>query len=305
MRVLIALGGNALLRRGEAPDAAIQLDHVVHAAPALAAAARDHELVITHGNGPQVGLLALESSDDRSLERPYPLDALVAETQGLIGYWLQQSIAGAGLDGPIVSLVSQTIVAADDPAFADPTKFVGATYSREQADDLADRRGWAVKPDGDRWRRVVASPAPVGVIEVPIVETLLAAGTTVICAGGGGAAVVRSGARFTGVEAVVDKDHVAALLALVLHADLLVLLTDVPAVVAGYGTPDAHPLGAVTVDELVGQPFAAGSMGPKVEAACRFARESGKTAVIGALDDLAAVLAGHGGTRVTALGSGS
>jgi carbamate kinase len=299
MRVLIALGGNALLRRGEAPDAAIQLDHVRDAAPALATAAADHDLVITHGNGPQVGLLALESGDDRSLSRPYPLDALVAETQGLIGYWLQNSITAAGLTRRIVSLVSQTVVDEDDPAFADPSKFVGATYDEETARALAATHGWVVKPDGPAWRRVVPSPKPVRVIETPIVADLLDLGTTVICAGGGGAAVFDDHGTWRGVEAVVDKDHVAAMLALDLGAELLVLLTDVPAVVADYGTPKARPLGAVTVDELASQPFAAGSMGPKVEAASRFARESGHTAVIGALDDLDGVLAGTAGTRVS------
>ena len=308
MRVLIALGGNALLRRGEVPDAGIQLDHVIAAAPALAAAAAEHQLVLTHGNGPQVGLLALESSDDRSLSRPYPLDALVAETQGLIGYWLQQSIASAGLGGPIVSVVTQTVVDAADPAFAEPTKFVGATYPEAQARELAEARGWSVARDGDAWRRVVASPAPTGVVELPVVEELLGLGVTVICAGGGGAAVVarRSGARngWRGVEAVVDKDLVAALLAIELRAELLVLLTDVSAVIADYGTDDARALGSVTVDQLDGQSFAAGSMGPKVEAACRFATATGATAVIGALDDLAAVLDGRAGTRISAAEAG-
>ena len=299
MRVLIALGGNALLRRGEAPDAAIQLEHVVDAAAGLADAARQHEVVITHGNGPQVGLLALESSDDRSLARPYPLDALVAETQGLIGYWLQQAIASAGLERRIVSLVSQTVVSADDPAFAEPTKFVGATYTEDEARRLATDRDWTVKPDGPNWRRVVASPMPLRVVETPIVADLLATGTTVIVAGGGGAAVVAAERGFRGVEAVVDKDHVAAMLAIDLEADLLVLLTDVPNVMAGFGTPEAHPLGEVTVDELSAMDFAAGSMGPKVEACCHFARTTGHEAVIGALDDLGAVLTGAAGTRIS------
>jgi len=298
LRVLIALGGNALLRRGEVPDAAIQLDHVVHAAPALAAAAAEHELVITHGNGPQVGLLALESGDDRSLSRPYPLDALVAETQGLIGYWLQQSIAAAGLAGGVVTLVTQTVVAGADPAFATPTKFVGAVYTEEEARALTRARGWVLKPDGGAWRRVVASPAPCRVVESPIIAALLGQGVTVICAGGGGAPVVEIDGGHRGVEAVVDKDHVAALLALELRAELLVLLTDVPAVLVDYGTPSERPLGQVAVDDLDPGAYAAGSMGPKVEAACRFVRESGQPAVIGALDDLEVVLRGEAGTRV-------
>lgn len=302
MRVLVALGGNALLRRGERADADIQLRHVDRAAPALAEVAREHELVITHGNGPQVGLLALESANDRTLTRPYPLDALVAETQGLIGYWLQQSIRNAGVVRPIVSIISQTVVDAGDPAFGEPTKFVGATYSEVEARDLAGTRGWQVRRDGAAWRRVVASPPPSSVVETPVIEMLLGAGVTVICAGGGGAPVIESDHRLRGVEAVVDKDHVAAMLALDLHADLLVLLTDVAAVMADFGTPSARPLGSVTVAELDDQSFAAGSMGPKVEAACRFARLSGKIACIGALDDLSAVMAGRAGTRISAGG---
>jgi carbamate kinase len=297
MRVVIALGGNALLRRGEAPDARIQLEHVAAAAPALAEAAADHELLITHGNGPQVGLLAIESSDDRSLSVPYPLDALVAETQGLIGYWLQQSIAAAGLTRPIVALVTQTVVAGDDPAFADPTKFIGAVYAEAEVDALR-ARGWTVRRDGNGFRRVVPSPTPRRVVEREVIDALLRDGTTVIAAGGGGAPVIEADDGRRGVEAVVDKDLVAALLALELGAELLVLLTDVPAVLSGFGTPQERPLGAVTVDELERETFAPGSMGPKVAAACRFARESGHPAVIGALDDLAAVLRGEVGTRV-------
>lgn len=299
MRVLIALGGNALLRRGEVPDASIQLVHLRDAAAGLAAAGNAHQLVITHGNGPQVGLLALESSNDATLTRPYPLDSLVAETQGLLGYWLQQSIANAGLSNRVVSLVSQTVVAADDPAFIDPTKFVGAIYTEEEARSIARDRGWTVAADGPSWRRVVPSPAPVRIVETSIAEDLLEREVTVICAGGGGSAVVETPDGLRGVEAVVDKDHVAALLALNLHADMLVLLTDVPAVIAGYGTPEAHPIGHTTVGQLASQEFAAGSMGPKVTAACRFATGSGGTAAIGSLDDITAVLAGEAGTHIT------
>lgn len=300
MRVLVALGGNALLRRGEVPDASIQLVHVRRAAGALAEAGNAHELVVTHGNGPQVGLLALESSDDTTLSRPYPLDALVAETQGLLGYWLQQALANAGLAGRVVSLVSQTVVAADDPAFASPTKFVGAVYTEAAAAAVAHDRGWSVAADGRGWRRVVPSPAPVRIVETPIVGELLDRGVTVICAGGGGSAVVETSDGLRGVEAVVDKDHVAALLAMALRVERLALLTDVPAVIADFGTPDARTIGHITVASLAAQKFCAGSMGPKVEAACRFAAESGGTAAIGALEDLAAVLAGTAGTQITA-----
>lgn len=300
MRVLIALGGNALLPRGAVPDASVQEQHVEAVAPALAAAAGEHHVIITHGNGPQVGLLALESADDDSLSRPYPFDALVAETQGLIGYWLQREVAAAGLRRPIVSLVTQTVVDLADPAFAAPTKFVGAGYGEDEAARMALARGWVVALDGDRWRRVVPSPAPVDVIERRVVHHLVEAGTTVVCAGGGGVPVARTCDGLVGVEAVVDKDHVAALLALQLHCDLLVLLTDVPNVVEGYGTADERPLGNVTAGELESMEFPAGSMGPKVEAACRFARFGRGSAVIGSLDDLAKILGGEAGTRVNA-----
>lgn len=300
MRVLIALGGNALLPRGQAPDAQIQVDHVASVAPALAAAARDHQLIITHGNGPQIGMLSLESGDDRSISRPYPLDALVAETQGLIGYWLQQSIAAAGLPGTIVSIVTQTLVDPHDPGFDNPTKFIGATYSETEAKRLAGDRGWAVRPDGAKWRRVVASPLPVSIVETPIVRQLLELGVTVICAGGGGAPVVAEGEGHRGVEAVVDKDHVAAMLALDLHADMLVMLTDVDAVYADYGTPNQRALGRVSVEQVSVDDFPAGSMRPKVQAAAHFARRSGREAAIGALDDLAEVLEGRAGTHIVA-----
>jgi carbamate kinase len=300
VRVLIALGGNALLPRGQAPDAQVQVDHVASVAPVLAEAAKHNQLIITHGNGPQIGMLSLESGDDRSISRPYPLDALVAETQGMIGYWLQQSIASAGLAGPIVTVVTQTLVDGHDPGFDNPTKFIGATYAESDAKSLAENHGWVVKPDGARWRRVVASPRPVGIVETPVVRQLLDLGVTVICAGGGGAPVVAEGDRLRGVEAVVDKDHVAAMLALHLQADMLVLLTDVDAVYLDFGTPTQRPLGRVTVGDLSVEDFPDGSMRPKVEAADHFARESGKPAAIGALSQLADVLEGRAGTHIVA-----
>lgn len=297
-RIVIGLGGNALLRRGEKLDASVQLRHIEEAAPGLAKVASERELVLVHGNGPQVGMLAREREDDAALSVTYPLDSLVAETQGLLGYWLQQALSNAGLMRPITTIVTQTVVDPNDPAFAIPTKFIGRVYDEDEARDHAARHGWQVAPDGDKWRRVVASPAPVRVVEAPIVEALLGIGVTVICAGGAGCPVVDEGGRLRGVDAVVDKDHVAALLAVDLHADLLVILTDVPAVIAGYGTPGARPLREVTVDDLAGEYFADGSMGPKVAAACRFVRSTGNVAVIGALDELDDVITGGSGTRI-------
>ncbi len=299
MRILIALGGNALLPRGEIPDASAQVQRIAEVAPALAAVAGEHELVLTHGNGPQVGLLAVESSDDPSLIRPYFLDAFVAETQGMIGYWLQQAIGNASPDVRIATLITRTLVSGDDPAFADPTKFVGATMTEDVARLTETTRGWTVRRDGASWRRVVPSPAPIRIIETAEVAALGRLGVTVVCAGGGGCPVAETDGALLGVEAVVDKDSVAALLALELGAHMMVLLTDVPAVVAGYGTPESRPLGTVTVDEISRHHFAEGSMGPKVAAACRFAQESGRVAVIGALEDVADIVTGTAGTRVT------
>jgi carbamate kinase len=266
-------------------------------APALGELARHHEVVIVHGNGPQVGLLALESQADRTLTSPYPLDALVAETQGMIGYWIQQAVANH-TDKPVVTLVSRTLVDADDPAFAVPTKFIGPAYDRPVALELAARYGWVVKPDGDVWRRVVASPEPHEIVEIDAAERLLTGGTTVVLAGGGGVPVVYRGDRLVGVEAVVDKDLAAEIAAEALDADLFVVLTDVPAVMQGFGTESAAPIHEISAAALETLHLPAGSMGPKARAVVRFVRETGRRAAIGALEDLAAVVAGAAGTQV-------
>lgn len=299
MRIVFALGGNALLERGQPPDAALQEANVLRAVEALAPVALHHEVVVTHGNGPQVGLLARESSHDADLTRPYPFDALGAETQGLIGYWLQQHLGNAVPGRPVVALVTQTVVDADDPAFAHPTKPIGPVMDEVDARRVAAEEGWTVAPDGPWWRRVVASPEPRDVVELPTVERLLRQCTIVICAGGGGVPVVRDAeGRRHGVEAVVDKDLTAAVVAERLGADLLVLLTDVPAVQLGFGGPDPRPLRHVTAGELRAHDFAAGSMGPKIDAACRFVERTGRTAGIGALADAEAIVAGEAGTIV-------
>ncbi|WP_137992071.1 carbamate kinase [Streptomyces vilmorinianum] len=300
MRVVVALGGNALLRREERPDAAVQLANVQAAVAALAPLARHHELVITHGNGPQVGVLALQSAADHSLSRPYPFDVLGAETQGMIGYWLLQSLQNALPDRQVCALLNQTLVSAADPAFADPEKFVGPVYERAEAERLAAARGWTVKQDGAHWRRVVPSPRPERVVETRLIRLLLDSGAVAVCAGGGGVPVVRDErGRLTGVEAVVDKDLTAALLAGALDADALLLLTDVRHVELGHGTPDAQPVGRTSPARLRAYDFPAGSMGPKVDAVCRFVELTGGMAAIGALDDAPAILDGAAGTVVT------
>ena len=297
MRVVVALGGNALLRRGEPPDAAPQVDQVQHVAEPLAKLAHDHELVVVHGNGPQVGLLALESAADTTLTRPYPLGDLVAETQGLIGYWLQHALGRFGLS-PAVTLVTQTVVDVDDPAFETPTKFVGSVYTEEEAEQLGREHSWTFARDGDKWRRVVASPLPLRVVESETADLLLRHGVTVILAGGGGIPVTQDDGGLQGIEAVVDKDLVAAHAAQDLGADLLIILTDVSAVMADWGTIGQRPLRDVTVNDLAAMSFPAGSMGPKVEAACRFVAGTGNRAAIGSLDDVFEVIAGTKGTQV-------
>ena len=299
MRVVVALGGNALLRRGEKPDASVQLEHVQVAAHALAPLAREHELLICHGNGPQVGLLALESEADRSLSRAYPLDALVAQTQGMIGYWLVQSLRNAGVAKPAVGVVTQVLVSAEDPAFVLPTKFVGAVYDHQAATGLATARGWSIAADGDNWRRVVPSPDPLGLVEQGTILSLLAAGTVVVCGGGGGAPVVSESGQLRGVEAVVDKDLVSSLLAVSVKADRLLVLTDVPAVMRDYGTATAAALDRVTLAELSTMTFPAGSMGPKIEACRRFVSAADGVAAVGALADAESILAGSAGTTIT------
>jgi len=297
--MVIALGGNALLERGEAADSDIQETHVVSAVKALAPLAVRHQLLITHGNGPQVGVLALESARDPALSHPYPFAVLGAQTQGMIGYWLVQALHGAVPGQPAGCLICRTVVRADDPAFANPTKFVGPVYDEAQARQMAAERGWNVRQDGQAWRRVVPSPEPVELMEVEMIRQLASSGVIVVCAGGGGIPVVRDDTgALRGVEAVVDKDLTAALLARDLAADALVILTDVDAVEDGYGTPQARPIHRAAPEELRARPFPAGSMGPKVEAACRFVEATGGMAAIGRLDDAEALLAGKAGTMV-------
>jgi carbamate kinase len=299
MRVVAALGGNALLRRGEPADADAQRVNVRAAVRALAELAREHELVVTHGNGPQVGLLALQGEAYPEV-RTYPLDVLGAETEGMIGYLLEQELGNELGDARVATLLTQVVVDPADPAFGHPTKPIGPVYDRATAQRLARDRGWTVAPDGHRWRRVVASPEPLAIVELRTIRLLVDAGTTVICAGGGGIPVApdRAG-RMHGVEAVIDKDLATSLLARELGADALLLLTDVPAVVAGWGTEEARPLQEATPAELRALGLEAGSMGPKVEAVCRFAEATGGIGGIGALADAAAILRGDAGTLVT------
>ena len=304
MRIVVALGGNALLRRGEPMTAEAQRRNVKIAAEALAPVARTHQLVVSHGNGPQVGLLALQGSAYTEVD-PYPLDVLGAQTEGMIGYILQQELGNElPQDTRLASLLTLVEVDADDPAFGNPTKPIGPIYTHEEADRLAAEKGWTFKPDGTSFRRVVPSPVPQRIYGLEPLEWLLAHGCVVVCAGGGGIPVmhvdepVPAGRRLVGVEAVIDKDLASALLAIDLHADALVIATDVDAVYAGWGTPDQRAIRRASPDELSATEFAEGSMGPKVRAACLFAERTGGAAAIGSIEDIQALLAGEAGTTV-------
>ncbi len=304
MRIVASLGGNALLQRGQKPDAEVQEENVRRAVGALAPLTEEHELVLTHGNGPQVGVLALQSASDPRLSSPYPFDVLGAQTQGMIGYWLLQAMQNALPGRQVAAIINQTLVAAADPAFADPTKFVGEMYTEEEAHRLAAERGWTVKPDGTGWRRVVGSPSPHRVVETRLIRLLLQSGAIVVCAGGGGVPVIRDErGELTGVEAVIDKDLTSSVLAEALDADMLLVLTDVPHVMVDFGTPEQRPVHQASPGTLRAIPFPAGSMGPKVEAVCRFVELTGGTAAIGRLEEAPAILRGESGTVVTPSGT--
>lgn len=304
MRVVVALGGNALLQRGQPLTADNQRANARVACEALAPLALQHELVVSHGNGPQVGLLALQGSAYTEVE-PYPLDVLGSQTEGMIGYILQQELGNQlPFEKRLASLLTLVEVDAADPAFSNPTKPIGPVYTKEQADALAAEKGWTFKPDGDSFRRVVPSPTPQRIFGLEPLEWLLERGCVVICAGGGGIPVmyvdepVPAGKRLVGIEAVIDKDLASALLAVDLEADALVIVTDVDAVYADWGTPDQRAIRRATPAELGTSEFAEGSMGPKVRAACMFAERTGGIAAIGSITDTQALLRGETGTTV-------
>jgi carbamate kinase len=299
LRVVAALGGNALLRRGEPLDAELQRRNVSAAVRALAAVARDHDLVVTHGNGPQVGLLALQAAAYTAVA-PYPLDVLGAETEGMIGYLLEQGLGNELPGRDVATLLTQVLVDPADPAFAKPTKFVGPAYVEAEARSVAEVNGWPIARDGQGWRRVVASPEPRSIVELRTIRLLVEAGVLVVCVGGGGVPVAASATgALRGVEAVIDKDLAAALLARDLGADVLLMLTDVPGVELGHGTPAAQVLRRAAPHELRALELPAGSMGPKAEAACRFVERTGGVAAIAPLEQALAALAGVAGTLVS------
>ena len=306
MRVLVALGGNALLRRGEPMTVEAQRANIRTAAHALSPVAQRHQLVLTHGNGPQVGLLALQAAAYTDVEA-YPLDVLGAETEGMIGYLVEQELGNVlPAEVPLATILTMVEVDADDPAFADPTKFVGPVYDAAQARRLEADKGWVLKADGEYMRRVVPSPMPKRIFEIRPIRWLLDHGVLVICAGGGGIPTTwqpGEGRALGGVEAVIDKDLASELLAREVGATLFVMATDVDGVYDGWGTAAARRLERVTPSELRAYDFAAGSMGPKVEAAMRFVEATGQRAAIGALADIEQIIEGRAGTTVVAEGT--
>lgn len=303
MLVVVALGGNALLKRGEPMTAEVQRSNVKTAARSLAPVAEKHQLVLSHGNGPQVGLLALQGAAYEEVEA-YPLDVLGAQTEGMIGYMIEQELGNLlPFEVPFATILTMVEVDADDPAFQNPTKFVGPVYSEVEAMELAADKSWTVKPDGQYWRRVVPSPLPKRIFEIRPIKWLLEKNTVVICAGGGGIPTMyQKGADrvLIGVEAVIDKDRATELLARELEADLYIMATDVDGVYLDWGTPSQQKLDRISAAELKSHSFAAGSMGPKVNAAIQFVEKTGKRSAIGSLEEIEQIVEGKAGTNVIA-----
>jgi carbamate kinase len=303
VRIVVALGGNALLKRTDPMTAEAQRANVRVAAQQLAPLALEHELVLAHGNGPQVGLLALQAAA-YDAGNPYPLDVLGAGTEGMIGYMVEQELGNLlPFEKPIATLLTMVEIDPNDPAFDNPTKFVGPCYHHIAAERYASERGWVFKQDGDAWRRVVASPEPKRIFELDPIIWLLEKGAVVICTGGGGipTAYLQDGTRtLVGVEAVIDKDLASELLAQLTGADLFVMATDAEGVFRDWGTEEQTLLKHVTPAELRSYTFAEGSMGPKVDAAARFVEATGKRAAIGCLSDIVRIVAGEAGTNIVA-----
>ncbi|MEZ9565806.1 carbamate kinase [Vibrio artabrorum] len=296
--VVVALGGNALLRRGEPLEADVQRRNIETAVKTISEIAKVYNVVLVHGNGPQVGLLALQGLEYKKVN-PYPLDVLGSETQGMIGYMLMQEFKNYLPDRNISCMLTQMTVDPNDPAFADPTKPIGPIYEEAEARELAEKFHWIVKPDGQHFRRVVPSPRPTGIVEHEAITQLIDAGHLVICTGGGGIPVKKENGKLVGVEAVIDKDMSAAFLAKQLDADALLILTDADAVYLDWGKPTQHALRSTTPSELAQFEFDAGSMGPKIEASCEFIQQGGKVVGIGALEDGLQILQGLAGTNIT------
>jgi carbamate kinase len=300
MRVVVALGGNALLQRGQPLTAENQRGNIRVAVKELAAVHENNQLVIAHGNGPQVGLLALMDAAYTAVD-PYPLDVLGAETVGMIGYMIEQELGNLiPFHDHIITVLTQVLVDQNDPAFENPTKPVGPIYDKEQSERLKKDKGWAIAPDGDNFRRVVPSPLPQRIIEIEVIKTLVDSGVVVICAGGGGIPTAYDDDKnLFGIEAVIDKDLASGLLSKDLDADMFVMLTDVASVYVDFGTENQKAIKAAHPDVLEKMDFPAGSMGPKVLGACQFVRETGNQSAVGQLSDLTRIITGDAGTTIS------
>ena len=300
MRVVVALGGNALLQRGQILNAENQRENIRVAAMQLAEVHKHHQLVIAHGNGPQVGLLALMDAAYTAVD-PYPLDVLGAETVGMIGYIIEQELGNIiPFKDHIVTVLTQVVVDPKDPAFQKPTKPVGPVYDQAEAERLRKEKGWSMAADGKYFRRVVPSPKPQRIIELNVIRMLVDNGVVVICAGGGGIPTAYDkDQKLYGVEAVIDKDLASALLSRELDAEMFVMLTDVANVYADFGAPQQRSIRAAHPDALEQLDFADGSMGPKIQSACQFVRETGKQSAIGKLPDLTGIMSGEAGTLIS------
>lgn len=300
MRVVIALGGNAILKRGELQTAENQRLNIKRAATAIGQVIEaGHEVIVTHGNGPQVGLMALQDvAYDQALASPF--DVLGAETEGMIGYLIEQELGNViPAESEVATLLTQIEVDPTDPAFGKPAKQIGPIYGRKEAAALTARHGWVMVPDGSHFRRAVPSPRPKRILEIGVIRLLIEHGVTVICAGGGGIPVIRrKDDSYIGIEAVIDKDHASGLLAREISADALLMLTDVDGVYLGWGTAQQRRLEFTKPDELHSYPFETGSMGPKVQAAIDFVTGGGKTAGIGRLEDALEILERRAGTII-------
>ncbi|MBS1089705.1 carbamate kinase [Gluconobacter wancherniae] len=299
MRLVIALGGNALMQRGQPLSTEVQRENARIASQSLATVARDHQIILTHGNGPQVGLLAMQTESFPGVP-PYPFDVMGAATGGMIGYILEQELGNClGRDVPIATLLTRVQVDANDPEFSDPSKFIGPQFDESQVAELSKTRNWIFKKDGDAWRRVIASPRPQHILWHRPIRWLLDQNALVICSGGGGIPVVEEAdGRMRGVEAVIDKDRVSGLLAAHIPADLFIIATDVPGIYENYGTPEQKLLTTITADALSGEAFSKGSMGPKVESVVEFVRKTGKAAAVGRLSEIDEIVAHRAGTWI-------
>lgn len=300
MKIVITLGGNALLRRGQSMTAENQIENVRKACADIKEVAAHHQLVLGHGNGPQVGLLALQNEAYGKIVEPYPFDILGAESQAMVGYLFAQELRNALPRSNVACVITQSVVSSDDPAFKNPTKFIGPVYDKETAEKLADEKGWVVRADGKYYRRVVPSPRPVRIVEIESIRRLVDDGVMVISGGGGGVPVVSDDeGHLKGVEAVIDKDYCCSILATELDADYLVIATDVDGVYVNWGTPDQKQIRRASPAHLREMGFAAGSMGPKVTAACEFVEKTGNTAAIGALENIRGIIDSRSGTLIS------